>query len=184
MGFPNSCSSRPLHDAVRSLQETTGSPHPLWPLSPHRVSPATLLVFSPRLPIWNLQGQPRGRGLHALSHQQPDHLRRGDQLRLPQRVLQSRPGPPRHALHKYARGPCRAMPHCGPSPPQKARSKGWAAAWLPPAFPERGAANHLVGGEMENWLEKDHPGVAARPMLSDRGAGIWLRPSACQSHGG
>lgn len=124
MGLPNNCTSRPLRDAVWRLRETAGSLHALRPLSPPPVSPAILLVFCPRLPIWNLQGQPRGRGLHPLPHQQPDHFRRGDQLRLPQRLLQSRPGPPGHALHKYVRGLSGAMPDRVPSPRAGSSERG------------------------------------------------------------
>lgn len=65
-----------------------------------------------------------------------------------------------------------------PGPLQKAQSKGWAAAWLQPALPEWGAANYLVGGEMKNWLEKNHPGVVVLPAGSYRGAGIWLLTSS------
>lgn len=80
-----------------------------------------------RLPIWNLQGQPRGRGLYPLPHQQPDHFRRGHQLRLPQRLLQSRPGSRGHALHKYVQGPPEG--DARPSPESTCRNSQ-RAGWL------------------------------------------------------
>lgn len=69
--------------------------------SSHPDSLVTLPVFFPRLSIRNLQSHPRGRGLHPLSHQQPHHLRGCHQLCVPQRLLQGRPGPLRHAVYKY-----------------------------------------------------------------------------------
>lgn len=75
----------------------------------------TLPVFFLRLSIRNLQGQPRGRSLHPLSHQQPYHLRRCHELCMPQWLLQGRPGPLRHALYKYVF-----------SRPQSTHGKAWS----------------------------------------------------------
>lgn len=91
-------------------------------------SPSDSPSLLPRLPIWNLQGQPRGRGLYPLPHQQPDHFRRGHQLRLPQRLLQSRPGPRGHALHKYVQGPRGGRPAESESTCGNSQRVGWLSS--------------------------------------------------------
>lgn len=140
--------------------------------------PQTLLVFSPRLPIWNLQSQPGGRGLHALSHQQPDHLGGGDQLCVPERLLPSRPGPPRHAVYKYARGPGSVRgPPASRAPLRKARSRGWAGGGLAPASLSCSGSGQAPGGRGNEKLVGKGPSWGPRAANAQRPWSWHLAPS-------